>query len=186
MAKEKQIQEEELEQDYDVLLDDESWGNSTVTIIATIILTMATISGIGYWFHLRVIDGQTASLEKQILQVETRLITEIKTDNSGSSQIADLEKKVSSKVNELEGVQEELINKEAELTIAKEMLSEKEEELIVAKADLETAKTDLAQQSTLVESQKLIYEGTIVELNSKVVELESQVDVINSRIEITQ
>ena len=171
MSKEKQV-EEELDQDYDVLLDDESWGNSTVTIIATIILTMATISGVGYWFHLKSIDALSDSFETRLLKVETRLVNEIRIDNIGSLQIAELEEKLALRDAELEGLRAELVSAESGLLALREEL-----------ADNEVALSDLSIES---ESEKMRYEGTIAELNGKVNSLEARVNVINSRIQITE
>ncbi|MBL7058064.1 hypothetical protein ISS03_01885 [Patescibacteria group bacterium] len=162
-TKEK-IPQEFNDQDYDVLLDDESWGNSAVTIIATIILTMATISGIGYWAHLGVIDKQAEQLENNFLQLEKRLTAEIRIDNSGSLQLSNLE--------------QELATVEGQLQVANASLAIVNEENTKLTADLEAKMAELELQKSSFEEQMKV-------LNEKITNVEAQTSNLNSRIEVT-
>lgn len=143
-----------IDEEYDILLDDESFGNNTVTIIATIILTMATISGVGYWFHLDKMDENTQYLEERIIGLESRLTSEIRDDNVGSREIGILQDKIKNtqeQVRELIAEKEELQNK---LTIS-------EQELNVLKSG---------------------EQGQVAELNTKISGYEQQIQNLNLQI----
>ncbi len=145
---------EKSEENCDVLLDDCSFGNSTVTIIAAIILTMATIGGVGYWFHIKAIDEHSQFFEEKINGLESRVLAEIRIENTGAREISILQDKLKESekyTKELESQKEELVKK----------LDQKSQELKLKKSD---------------ESEK------VTELNTQIVGYEEQISTLNKQI----
>ncbi|MCX6800128.1 MAG: hypothetical protein NT091_03210 [Candidatus Falkowbacteria bacterium] len=83
-----------------ILADDGSYGNNMVSVIATIILTMVTVSGVAYFLHLKAIDKQTQALETIMISMESRIIAEVKKDHTGVGQIKESEDKLTAILDE--------------------------------------------------------------------------------------
>ena len=66
------------DEDYDVILENESCASEIVRVIATIVLTAAVVSGIGYVAHLNVVDRYENGLKSEINRLEGRIIAEIR------------------------------------------------------------------------------------------------------------
>lgn len=115
------------DEDYDVVLENESCVSETLRIIATIILTAVVVSGIGYIAHIYIVDKSENDLQSQINRLESRVIAEIRAARGGDESLGQVQE-LEVKLQEAENIRIELENKI--ILLSQEQATSSEEESI--------------------------------------------------------
>ena len=79
MAKEKK-ESSYKDEDYDVILENESCASEIIRVIATIILTAVAVAGVGYVSHIYIVERNENGIRSEINRLESRIIAEIRTN----------------------------------------------------------------------------------------------------------
>jgi len=108
MAKEKK-ESSYKDEDYDVILENESCASEIIRVIATIILTAVAVAGVGYVSHIYIVERNENGIRSEINRLESRIIAEIRT-NKGVVDVSELQE-LEAKLRESEKARVELESK---------------------------------------------------------------------------
>ena len=119
-------------EDYDVILENESCASEVFRMVATILLTAVVVSGVGYVAHIYIVDKNENDLQAQINRLESRVIAEIRSargiGGKNDGKVQELETKLKQAEEEKKTLEEKIVSLSKEKDDAENKEKEQSEE----------------------------------------------------------